>query len=156
MSLTVETGMFYTFIPAGRQLKLTGSGRLLPEEYDCHIRDELHSTLNQAHLKRRLTNKPERERTDVWWVEEDFSNTEYVAANIRDVFLSEGIPWFAHFNNADNAYEAIKAERDCLDKYWRAMHVAKHLNYSREFQYFEELARLEADRIGSRIPGVVD
>jgi hypothetical protein len=136
------------------QIKADTAGRLLPQEYECQIRSELHSTLNQKGLKHALTNKAERERTDVWWVEPDLSNTEEVAADIRDVFLSDGIPWFDHYSDLNAAYERVKAERDCLDKYLKAVHFAKRLGHSQEYGHFRRLAKQEWSLIRSSMPWV--
>jgi Domain of unknown function (DUF4304) len=151
MSIVVDTGIFYEFIPFDRAMKKSDDSRLLPQEYDCHMRSELTSTLNQSRFKRRLEVWAERERKEIWWIERDLSNTEEVVTNIRYSFLEQGLPWFQKFSDLQAAFAEIERERDCLYKYERACYFARHLGHSAKEERYCSLAKQERVEIEATV-----
>lgn len=70
-------------------------GRLRPDLAACQQRLQLQCTMNQSAWQTQLPDAAERERTDIWWTEDDGSNLTEVVRNIADVFLAQAVPWFA-------------------------------------------------------------
>src|SRR5215831_1069985 len=111
-SVGVWLGGFYAFGPASSSVKLDKVGRLLPAEYQCHMRSHLECGLDQSQRVRSLSNPAERERRDIWWLEPDGSNAEDVASDIGLSFLKGGVPWFEHVTNLEAALALVEGERD--------------------------------------------
>lgn len=70
-------------------------GRVRPDLAACQQRLQLQCTMNQSAWQTPLPEAQERERTDIWWVQDDGSNLTEVVRNIADAFLAQAVPWFA-------------------------------------------------------------
>jgi hypothetical protein len=70
-------------------------GRLRPDLAACQHKMQLQCTLDQSARQTQLPDAPERERTDIWWTEDDGSNLTEVVRNIADGFVAQAAPWFA-------------------------------------------------------------
>lgn len=152
MSIVVDLGIFYDFIPSEFTIKRDPDGKLLPEEPQCHVRSSLLSTLNQSNLKNRLGNPAERERKDIWWIQPDGSNLEEVINNVKECFLNKGIEWFDNFTDLKFAFRQLEKERDCYHKFYRVTYFAKQLGETKKFEKYFQLLEQEAKRIGRPIP----
>ncbi len=150
MSVCVWTGVFYDFIPdAGQSLKVDDKGRLIPEEWDCHIRSHLSCSLDQSIYTRRLSNPAERRRKDIWWFERDGSNVVEAVESIALSFVDEGKSWFEKHTDLEATLGEIEGESDCYNKYYRAKYFAKQLGFNEKYKIYAELTDKEKVRIGS-------
>src|ERR1700722_14081599 len=70
---------YYPFIPRVRPGKSDDKGRILPAEYECHMRSHLGRRMPLPEGVSRLNNPAERKRKDIWWLEPDGSNADEVA-----------------------------------------------------------------------------
>ena len=95
MSLTVWLGIFDTNDIGWREknLKIDKDGLLLPQEYLCHKRSHLEISYDQSLYQNRLSSDPEKNRSDIWWIEPDGSNIEIAIDNVKKSFLKQGIIW---------------------------------------------------------------
>jgi hypothetical protein len=108
MSLGVGLGIYYDFLPEEIPIKRDKDGNLIPEEYLCHIRNELFlANIDQSRFTKDLHNSAEAARKDVWWVEPDSSNIEEVINDIKLSFLKNGLKWFNDFTNLEYAFKCI-------------------------------------------------
>lgn len=150
MSVCVWVGVYYDFIPfiGHRPPKNDPKGRLIPEEWYCHMRSHLSRTLDQSIYTARLPRSGERERTDVWWFERDGSNIEGAVENIAQCFIDEGKPWFERYTDLAKTFEEIETERDCYSKFYQAEYFAKKLGLDEKQRIYAEKRKAEKARIG--------
>ena len=148
MSVGVWTGVFYDFIPfEGQSIKVDDRGRLIPEEWYCHMRSHLSCTLDQSAYTKHLSNPAERKRKDIWWLERDGSNMIEAIENIALSFVDEGKPWFEKHTDLQDTFAGIEGEHDCYNKYYRAKYFAEQLGLDEKYMMYAELADKEKDRI---------
>jgi hypothetical protein len=140
MSLTAWLGVYYEFILWREEhVRKDKDGRLVPREYFCQMRMTL-KTKNVSLQKRpKLDNPMEQDRDDVWWVDPEGRNIEAVLSDIRKSFLETGVPWLNDMTDLENVLEKVRAERDCREKYWRAMYLAQRLGLSEESKRYRTL-----------------
>ena len=151
MSAFVEIGVFYDFIPLRGYAPSKIEKGFVPEIEDCHIRSELLCTLDQSTLKKVLFNPANRKRKDIWWIEKDGSNVEEVVNNIKDAFLKQGVSWFKKFNDLRLALREIEKERDCYNKFYRAVYFAKQLRNKPKLNKYKRLFNEESDKLSKEI-----
>lgn len=148
MSIHVDLGMYYNFIPMNNdRIKTDEGGRLFPKSHQCHLQGELHSTLDQMKYMSSLSNPAEQKRKDLWWIEPDGSNIEEVIKNVKQSFLTDGIDWFRKNTDVEHAFLEIEKEHDCLAKYYKAKFFAAHLNLDSKFKEYDQLFRQEQKRL---------
>jgi hypothetical protein len=145
-------GVYYTFIPEAAPIKTDQSGRLLPAEYRCHMRSHLSRGIPQAMETSRLSNPPERRRTDIWWLDPAGSNAEEVASDLSTVFVSEALPWFCRCTDLAATLSTVEAERDCFNKFVLASYLAHKLFLPATESKYRALAEKEAARIELPVP----
>jgi hypothetical protein len=148
MSSGVFIGVFYDFIPfEGHSVKVDERGRLIPEEWYCHLRSHLSCTLDQSIYTKHLPNPAERKRKDIWWLEPDGSNMVEAVENTALSFVDEGKPWFEKHTDLEATLAEIEGERDCYHKYYRAKYFAEQLGFDEKYRMYAELANEEKTRI---------
>jgi len=154
MSVGAWTGVYYDFIPVDRHRppKIDLKGRLIPDEWQCHLRSHLCRTLDQSRYTERLSNPAERVRKDIWWLERSGSNIEEVVENMVLCFMDQAAPWFQRFADLSMAFSEIEAGHDCYTKYYQAEWFAKALGLERKHKMYAELRIQEGNRIGLQIP----
>jgi hypothetical protein len=152
MSLVVDLGVFYDFIPSRRKIKQDSAGRLLPEEYQCELifRSQLTRMIDQNSYTMRLPNTPERARRDIWWMEPDGSNVEEVAVDIAARFVDQARPWFDNLTDLDYAFAQIESEKNCYSKYRAAMYFAKRLGLDVKHTHYSKLLEAEKKQLQSK------
>lgn len=148
-SLTVWLGVYFPFIPEppAESLKHDANGEPRPAEHHCHMRTHLERRIRQASLLRSLPNRAERKRRDVWWISPGGEEADDVAADIASVLLKRGLPWFDQASDLKSALREIERERDCLQKFFRAHHVARTLGDEERAEKFALLEAVERERI---------
>jgi hypothetical protein len=113
-SLHCEIGVYFLgFPPHPRPAlrttpKVDKDGLLVPKITDCHWRGHLTLVRDQSQLRQGLRNLQERNRKDIWWVNEDGSTVEDVVEDIKQSFVKKGL---RRLKNAD---------RSKILKYWTA------------------------------------
>lgn len=150
-SVCVWLGVNYSFIPSLGITKLDHAGRILPREYECHMRSHLERMINQDYLVKPLINRVERKRLDIWWVNPDGSNSMEVAMDIAKSFETRGIKWYNKCIDLESALQLVEKEHDCFIKYVRAAYIAKQVGNTSKYEKYRKLAEDEGKRIG-RIP----
>ena len=150
MSIHVELGIYYVFIPSIEEIKKGTNGELLPKEYQCHLREELNCNLNQSNYTRHLDNPADRTRTDIWWVEPDGSNVNEVIEDIGKSFVEKGLNWYINNTDLETAFNTIENQHnDGYDKYYKAKYFAELLKQEEKFDMYNYLFEQEKKRIDS-------
>ncbi|ALS74117.1 hypothetical protein AUC31_02085 [Planococcus rifietoensis] len=148
MSIHVNLGIYYNFIPSiDDSIEVEENGKFSPKSHQCHLQLELLSTLDQDRYISSLSNAAEQKRKDLWWIEPDGSNLEEVIENVRQSFLTEGIDWLIKNTDIAQAFREIEKEHNCLDKYFKAQHMAAYLNLNSKFAGYEDLYAREKKRL---------
>ena len=147
-SVGVWLGAFYTFVPEKTSIKLDAQNRLLPAEYQCHMRRHLDCGINPTQRLQALSNPAEQKRKDIWWVEPDGSNADAVASDIAHSLAEQGLPWFSRVMDLYSALSDIEGERDCYNKFVRAAFLSRELRDKLRWEKYASLAETEAKRIG--------
>ena len=93
-SVGVWLGAYYTFIPSIGSIKFDKYNRLMPSEYECQMRNILERKTHQFQKIKTLSNPMERKRKDIWWIEQDGSNADLVAADIARSLIAKGLHWY--------------------------------------------------------------
>ena len=105
-SLHCEIGIYFLDFPAHprpairTKPKSDKDGLLAPKITDCHWRGNLTLIGDQSQLRQGLRHSQERNRKDVWWVNEDGSNVEDVVEDIKQSFVKKGL---RRLKNADRS-----------------------------------------------------
>lgn len=141
MSITASMGMYYDFISPEQGFQVAGDkhGRLLPREWECHLRDLVRPTLNQSKYQSRLENLPERKRNDIWWIQPNGENLLEAIENLSLCVVEQGLPWFERFSDLPAAFAEIEGERACYNKHRRAMYFARQLELGEKAKQYETL-----------------
>jgi hypothetical protein len=136
-SVSVNLGIFYTFMPKHPDIKTDNKGRLTPRESTCQLRNVLQCNIDQKARPALLSNPAERQRNDIWWIESDGNNANEIAINISRVLMENGIPWFTQFSNLEKALMMIEKYQDCYNKFAISYFIAKEIgDKEREEKYF--------------------
>ncbi|WP_139892385.1 DUF4304 domain-containing protein [Bacillus sp. D386] len=149
ISIHVDLGIYYVFIPSEEEIKKGTNGELLPKEYQCHIREQLNCNLDQSNYIRHLDNPAERNRSDIWWVEPDGSNIEEVMEDIRKSFSENGLNWYINNSDLETAFTNIENEHNGYNKYYKAKYFAEYLKRKEKLDKYNHLFEQEKKRIGS-------
>jgi hypothetical protein len=147
-SVCTWLGVFFTFAPCPRGIKIDDQGRLRPAEHLCHMRTHLDRGVDQSGWIRRLRNPAERERTDIWWVQPDGENGDEVAGDIAKSLHDHGLPWYARVSTLESALRLVEAEHDCFVKLAKSALLARRLGDDERWRKYDALAETEARRIG--------
>ncbi|MGN7942095.1 DUF4304 domain-containing protein [Virgibacillus sp. 6R] len=143
MSIIVELGIYYDFIPPRDEIKISAKGELLPKIYQCDVRYDLSCNLDQSKYTKNFYNRAEKERNDIWWIQPDGSNIEEVINDIKQDFLHNGLKWLIRNSNVETAYAEIEKEEDSYNKFYNAMYFAKHLNDNERLDMYSKLLEQE-------------
>ena len=146
-SVGVWLGAYYTFIPEIMSVKLDAQQRLLPAEYQCHMRTHLDRNINQP-KQQALSNPANRPRKDIWWVEPDGSNAEAVACDIAHSLSGQGLPWFSRVTNLRTSLSEVECQRDCYIKFVKAAFLSREIGDESRWEKYVSLTEAEARRIG--------
>jgi len=139
-SFFICLGILYNFIPLDHKIaKDKDKKKLLPKDYECHIRKTLFRDFEQKIVKKPnvidkddmktikiiskwffekfLNIKSEKNEClldndqngkDIWYVEKDGSNLDFIIANAKKVILEEGIEWFNKFSDLSYTYKYLQ------------------------------------------------
>ena len=149
MSIQVELGIYYVFIPSVEEIKKGTRGELLPKEYQCHLRGELNCNLDQSNYIRHLNNPADRTRTDIWWVEPDGSNVDEVIKDIGKSFIEKGLNWYINNTDLEIAFTKIENQLNDgydisgYDKYYKAKYFAEFLKHEDKLNLYNHLLKQE-------------
>lgn len=150
MSIHVELGIYYDFLPPENSDIKTGSkGELLPKVHQCQLRNDLFCNIDQANYTSHLNNSAEADRKDIWWIETDGSNIEEVISDIKHSFLNSGLDWFCKYTDLETAFNEIEKEHDSYNKFYKAKYFAKHLKDYAKFNEYSQLFEQEQKGIDS-------
>jgi hypothetical protein len=147
-SACVWIGVYYPFIPRVRPGKSDDKGRILPAEYECHMRSHLERRTPLPEGVSRLSNSAERKRKNIWWLEPDGSNADEVANDIAAGVAEVAVPWFREFSDLSHSLSVIEAGRDCSNKFLLAYHLASKVERTDLAGKYKALADAEAGRRG--------
>ena len=147
MSVGVEIGIYYKFIPDDYPPKTDNKGNYLPQEYHCHLRSNLEIQHDQSKYAKVLDHDLERQRKDIWWIEPNGGNIEQAVNDIKAAFLKDGAPWLKKYSDCKKAYDFIISEHDCYSKYLNAKYFAKYLGLEDDYKKYSKLLSNEAKRI---------
>jgi hypothetical protein len=150
-SVGVWLGVFYSFMPTDRPIKVDDEGRPLPAEHLCQIRSHLECTLDQSQRLGRLPNPAERDRKDIWWIEPHGSNAASVATDIASALKGQAFPWFEAHSNLAAALSEVEGSHDCFVKFDTAALLARELGDRAKVLEYAERASAEGRRIGRRL-----
>jgi hypothetical protein len=107
-AIYVFLGIYYKFISETYPPKIDKTGRLIPEEWRCHVRNELRvDNLDQSQCTKMLYSPAEVNRRDIWWILPDGNNIEEAIDNVKSAFLNQGMQWFNDFTNLEYAFKCI-------------------------------------------------
>lgn len=149
MSIHVDLGIYYVFIPSEEEIKKGTNGELLPKEYQCHLREELNCNLDQSNYIRHLDNPAERNRSDMWWVEPDGSNIEEVMDDIGKSFTEDGLNWYINNTDLETAFTNIENENNGYNKYYKAKYFSEYLKRKEKLDIYNHLFEQEKKRMDS-------
>jgi hypothetical protein len=147
-SLVVELGIFYVFMPPEFPIKKDKEGRLVPAEYYCHMRSNLERVNYQSQNVTQVSDSPERDRKDIWWVDPDGGDADAVADDIAISLQEQGLPWFSQQSNVATALAGLESERDCYIKFDKAALLAREIGDHERWHRYAALAEAEGLRIG--------
>lgn len=150
-SVGVWLGVFYSFMPTDLRVKISDEGLLLPAEYQCQMRSYIECTLDQSQHLRRLPSPAERNRKDIWWIEQDGSNAASAAADIALAITRKGIPWFQAHSDLAATLSEVEKSRDSFVKFDTAALLAREIGDRAKFLKYAEQAHAESQRIGQSI-----
>ncbi len=152
-SVGASLGVYFIFIPMGREVKISDDGRALPKEYMCQMRSQLRCGLVQDEHKSRLINPAERRRNDLWWIDPDGSNAESVATDIALSLREVGLQWFVRYTDVSTAFTEVEGRHDCFVKFDTAAFLARELGDLVRWREYVRLAVAESNRIGFPFDG---
>jgi hypothetical protein len=146
----VWLGIYYPCIPfRGHTAPSTDRrGRLVPSEGVGHFRSHLDRVLDQRCYTDALALPQERARRDIWWVSDSSEDLLPVVADIALAVAEQARPWFERRTDLEEAFRILEAEHDCLNKFYRATHLAEHVGMMEAAEEYAKKLRAEANRIG--------
>lgn len=101
-SLTVNLGIYYTYLPHIREAKKDESGLMYPKEYECNRRAQLTCSYDQLKYTEHVEcNSSEKKRRDIWWIQPDGSNIGEVINDINNRYLENAVKWFWEKSNKE-------------------------------------------------------
>ncbi|MGE8206485.1 DUF4304 domain-containing protein [Heyndrickxia sp. NPDC080065] len=141
-SLNATVGIYFDFIPP--EWDEVDRYEKFPKYYDCQLQMELSSQLD-AKTK---VHQFDREKENVWWFNSDGNNIEDVIDDIRNSFITTGLPWLKKYSNIESAFEKIEGEMNSYHKFYKAKFFAKHLNQWDKYEKYNHLFKVEANKFG--------
>ena len=88
MSITASINIYYIYFPDGKTVeKYNKSGLPLPKETECHLRFPLEKNDDQLEYTKTISNKIERNRKDIWWIDPDGGNIETVILDLKETLI---------------------------------------------------------------------
>lgn len=135
-------------MPIDDRTALDERGRPKPEEYECQLRESLGRTIEQPEFTRRFEFRGDRNRRDLWGVDQDGSNIEEVAQDICLVVRDRIPPLISRWGDLEQVFLETVASRDCFYKFVFAAHLAKRLGRIEQQRHFKERIESEGARIG--------
>jgi hypothetical protein len=109
--------------------------------------DPIYRSLDQSIYTSSLSHGPERERRDLWWIDQDGRNVADVVENLLLCFLDQGLPWFRENSDIEHVFAIVEGETDCLVKYQAASAFAQHIGNAEKHEHYKRLADAESRRI---------
>jgi hypothetical protein len=101
-SITVNLGIYYTYLPKIYELKRDDKDLLYPKENECHRRGILTCSYDQSkYTKQANCNTSEKNRRDIWWIQPDGSNITEVINDIHKCCLKYAVKWFLEKSNKE-------------------------------------------------------
>lgn len=146
-SVCAWLGVYFTFAPENPRMKRDKQGCPLPDEYMGHMRFHLERGIDQTMLMNGKLSEIEAQRKDIWWIDPEGDNADEVANDIANSLSAHGIQWFRRMSDLNNALLIVEGTRDCLSKYIKAAHLARHLGFEDKWRHYDSLAEKEAIRI---------
>ena len=86
----------------------------IPKEYDAQIRGHLIKDFRQKspmNLKGFSLFHPERRRRDIWWVEPNGINIDYLINNATRIIEKKAIKWLDKYSDIDFVIEFLKTKK---------------------------------------------
>ncbi len=99
----------------GIYFNLSDQKNLYPKEYEAQIRGILERDFHQKNLmnlKGFSLFHPERRRHDIWWVEKDGSNLEFLLSNASRVIRKGAIKWLNKYSEIKQVINYLKKKRE--------------------------------------------
>lgn len=101
-SVTVNLGIYYTYLPHINEVKKDETGILYPKEFECNRRAQLTCSYDQLKYTEHVEcNSSEKRRRDIWWVQPDGSNISEVINDINHRYLEYAVKWFWEKSNKE-------------------------------------------------------
>jgi hypothetical protein len=86
----------------------SAKGKLLPEEYDCHLRGGL----------RRSFVQPELEGREIWYVDPEGRYLERVIEDVRTAIVREALPWYERLREPAEVLRILLHEPQDMKGVW--------------------------------------
>ncbi|MGN6671254.1 MAG: DUF4304 domain-containing protein [Candidatus Nucleicultricaceae bacterium] len=87
-SFAINLGIYLPYIPSYPTMK-NKDGKILPKEFECHLRKCLIKSLEQQEL----------ERKDIWYINSDGMNLSKVMEDAHKMISENGFKWFSEFQD---------------------------------------------------------
>jgi len=109
-SFAVNLGCYLTYIPYewGQDRLKQKDGRLLPKEFQCHLRSKLHKTIPQ----------PEFQRKDIWFIDDDGKFLGPAVFDAANIIANDGLPWFDRFASDSEVLRTLLRDRETHGGTW--------------------------------------
>ncbi|MCM3729783.1 DUF4304 domain-containing protein [Neobacillus cucumis] len=148
MSIQIGLGIYYVFVPPEEgEMKKGTNGELLPRQHQCHLQEQLYCKLDQSNYINHFDNPAERNRNDIWWVEQDGSNIDEVILDISKSFIDDGLKWYKNNTDLETAFVNIENQHNGYNKYYKAKYFAEHLRHNTKLDMYNDLFEQEKKRI---------
>ena len=105
-SFTLNLGIFFD---------LSDHQNLYPKEYEAQIRGKAERDFHQKHpmnLKGFPLFHPERRRRDIWWVEKDGANLDFILVNASRIITQKAIGWLDKYSDINYIIDFLKNKKE--------------------------------------------
>ena len=106
--------------------------------------------LNQEKYKINLLNSAEKNRNDLWWVD-DSTDVNEIIDDLKNSINKYSFDFFGKFNIMQDIISEIEKMSESYNKYWNAYYTYKALNEEKIAEDFKARLFNEAKRIGTKI-----
>lgn len=114
-SLTVNLGIYFTYLPHISEAKKDERGLFLPKEFECNRRAQLTCSYNQLKYTEYVEcNSSEKKRRDIWWVQPDGSNIYEVIHDINKQYLEHAVDWFCEKSDKELTLQEARDLNDFI------------------------------------------
>jgi hypothetical protein len=117
-------------------------------KWENHFQIKNLCSINQTQYKEKLITEPEKNRDDIWWID-DNSNLEETINDLKESIKKYSFKFFRQFEKMTvvNMIDEIKKEHDGQKKYFRLYYLYKHIGFEKEMsenelKFMEENKRL--------------